>query len=76
MLLTNLSHENLNKFVIKYIYNDKVSTTLTEMTGQKWKNMKNRKAKALPRIGPDVDSNFHRNETVMYYAHLLLNFQN
>ena len=22
MLLTNISHENLNKFVIKYIYND------------------------------------------------------
>ena len=24
-------HENLNKFVIKYIYNDKVSTTLTDI---------------------------------------------
>ena len=43
MLLTNLSHEKLNKFVIKYIVNDKVSTTLTEMKAQKWKNMKNRK---------------------------------
>ena len=43
MLLTNLSHENLNKFVIKYIVNDKVSTALTEMRAQKWKNMKNRK---------------------------------
>ena len=76
MFLTNLSHENLNKFVIKYIYDDKVSTTLTQMRAQKWKNIKNGKAKAFARIGPDVDSNFHRNERVMYYAHLLLNFQN
>ena len=36
MLLTNLSHENRSKFVIKYIYNDKVSTTLTEMRAKKW----------------------------------------
>ena len=76
MLLKNLSHENLDKSVIKYIYNDKVSTTLTGMRAQKWKNMKNRKAKSFARIGPDVDSNFHRNERVMYYAHVLLNFQN
>ena len=38
--------------------------------------MKNKRVKAFARIGPDVDSNFHRNEKVMYYAHLLLNFQN
>ena len=47
MFLTQLSHENLNKFVIKYIYNDKVSTTLTEMRAQKWKYIKNRKAQTL-----------------------------
>ena len=76
MFLTNLSHENLNKFVIKYIYNNKVSTTFKKMRTQKWKNMKNRKAKTFARIGPDVDSNFHRNERVMSYAHVLLNFQN
>ena len=35
MVLTQISHENLKKFVIKYIYNDKVSTTLTEMRAQK-----------------------------------------
>ena len=29
MSLTQLLHENLNKFVLKYIYNNKVSTTLT-----------------------------------------------
>lgn len=40
MLLTNLSREYLNKYVMKYIYNDKVSTTLTEMRGLKWKHRK------------------------------------
>ena len=38
--------------------------------------MKNKKAKTFSRIGPDVDSNFLRYERVMYYAHVLLNFQN
>ena len=38
--------------------------------------MKNKKAKTFSRIGPDVDPNFHRYERVMYYAHVLLNFQN
>ena len=75
-LLTNLSHENLNKFVIKYIFNNKVSTTLTEMRAQKWKNMNNRKAKTFARIGPYVGSNFNKNERVMYYADVSLNFQN
>ena len=37
-----------NKFVIKYIYNDKAYTTLTEMRAQKWKNMKKGKQKTLP----------------------------
>ena len=35
ILLKNLSHENLSKFVIKCIYNEKLSTTLTEMREQK-----------------------------------------
>ena len=35
--MKSLSHENLNKFVIKYTYNDKVSTTSTEMRAQKCK---------------------------------------
>ena len=38
--------------------------------------MKNRKVKTFSRIGFDIDSNFHRKERVMYYAHVLLNFQN
>ena len=35
VLLNNLSHENLNKLAIKYVYNDNVSSTLTEMRAQK-----------------------------------------
>ena len=76
MVLTQISHENLKKFVIKYICNDKVSTTLTEMRAQKWKNIKNRKAQTFARRGSAVKSNFHTNERIMYYANVLLNFQN
>ena len=47
MLLTNLSREYLNKYVMKYIYNDKVSTTLTEMRGLKWKHRKKQENKSL-----------------------------
>ena len=39
-LLSNLSQENLNTFVIKYIYNDKLSKNLGEMRCNKWKRMK------------------------------------
>ena len=39
MFLTQLLYENLNKFVIRYIYNDKVSTALTEMRAQKRQNI-------------------------------------
>ena len=76
IVLTQLSHENLKKFVIKFIYKDKVSTTLTETRAQKWKNLKNRKAQTFARIVPAVDANFHRNERVTYYANVLLNVQN
>ena len=51
-LLSNLSQENFNKFVIKY--NDKLSKNLGEMRCNKWKRMKNKKAKSLARVGPTV----------------------
>ena len=76
MFLTQLLHEDLNTFAVKYIYNDKVNTTLTEIRAQTWKNIENRKAQAFARTRPDVDSNFRKNERVMYYANALLNFQN
>ena len=76
MFLAQLLHENLNKNIIKDIDNSKVNTNLMEMRAQKWKDMKNREEQTFARIGPDVDSNFYRNKRVMYYANVLLNFQN
>ena len=61
MFLTQLSHDNFDKFVIKHIQNEWESTTLTEMRAQKWTNIKIRKAQTFATIEPDVDSNFHRN---------------
>ena len=46
------------------------------MIAQKWQNMKNREAQTFARIGPDVDSNFHRTERFMQDSNVLLNFQN
>ena len=63
--LTELLSHNLNEFVTKYIYNGKESNTLTEMTAQKWKNIKNRKAHTFARIGAGVDSNFRRNKSCL-----------
>ena len=60
------SHKNLHKFVIKYIYNNKVTTTFTEMRAHKWKKMKNKKSKNFAKLGPDVDSNFYRTERVIH----------
>ena len=37
MFLTQLLHKNFNKFVIKYIFNDKVRNTLTEMIAKSGK---------------------------------------
>ena len=75
MFLPKLLHEDLIKFVVKYIYKDKLGTTLTKMRAQKWENMKNRKAQTFARTGIGLDSNFYGNERVMYYANMLLNFQ-
>ena len=64
------------RYCKKYIWNVLITPNLTKMRAQKWKNMKNRKAQTFVRAIPDVDSNFRRNERVMYYANVLINFQN
>ena len=63
-LLLTLTHESLNKFIIKYVYNDKNSKSFGEMRTLKWNKMKNRKAKSFSRLGP-----------VIYQTNILLNFQ-
>ena len=60
-LLANLSQDNLDTFVIKYIYNGKSSTCLAEMRAKKWKRLKSKRAKSIARIGPDQYLNTHRN---------------
>ena len=47
MLLAHLSYGKINKCLIKYIYKDKVSTSLTDRRAQMWKNMKIGKHKPL-----------------------------
>ena len=66
-LLLNLSEENLTKFIIKYIYDDKLC--------KKWRKMKTKKAKSLARVGPDDDSNIQRNKRVKYHTNVFLHFQ-
>ena len=72
-LLSNLTQESLHKFIIRYIYNDKRSNTLGEMRA---KSMKTKKAKSIARFGPDRNSNYYRNQRVIYHVNVLLNFQN
>ena len=75
-LLLNLSEENLTKFIIKYIYNDKLSNNcLGKMRSKKWRRMKTKEVKSLARVGPDDDSNIQRNKRVIYHTNVLLNFQ-
>ena len=76
MLLSNLSLANIDKFIIKFVYNDKSSTTLGEMRYEKWRKMKTKKVKSMARIGPDQHSNTHRSKRVIYQCNIILNFQN
>ena len=75
-LLSNLTQESLDKFIIRDIYNDKRSNTLGETRARKWKSMKTKKAKSIARLGPDRNSNYYRNQRVIYHVNVLLNFQN
>ena len=70
-LLCDLSDEALIKFVIKYVYNDKKSTTLAEMREARWTKMKK---KSLSRVGIDTDTCLQRNQRVRYQVKLLENF--
>ena len=56
-MFLNITHESLNEFVIRYIYNDKKSKSFDGMQAAKWKKMKSRKSKSFLRLGLDADSN-------------------
>ena len=56
-MFLNITHESLNEFVIRYIYNDKKSKSFDGMQAAKWKKMKSRKVKSISRLGPDAETN-------------------
>ena len=70
-LLLDFSDTALNEFVIKYVYNDKNSVTLSEMREKRWGRMKK---KSLARAGIDEDTSLLRKKRVRYQSFQLENF--
>ena len=62
-LLETMTEDSLRRFIIKFVYNDMTSETLTEVRWKRWNNMKK---KDFKRIGIDEDSNVHRTKRVMF----------
>ena len=74
-LLQDPTSENLETFVIKFIYNDSVSSTLVGMRKKKWWRTKKKNKKTLARLGPDKVSNEWRTKRVIYQIHVMESFQ-
>ena len=53
------------------IFNDNKSNVFSEMRAQKWEKMKSKRKWSIARIGPDNESNFYRNQRVMYNVRIL-----
>ena len=70
-LLLDFSDQSLIKFTIKYVYNDKESSTLAEMRAKKWDAMKK---KSLARVGIDEDTCVLRNKRVRYQSYVFEHF--
>ena len=73
-LLNEATVDSLEKFVIKYIYNDRNSCTLAEMRKRIWSRTKKKNRKTLARIGPDKISNDLRTKRVQYHIRVLESF--
>ena len=69
--LTKETRQNMTKFVIKYVYNDTVSSTPAEARVAKWKKQKK---KSLCRMIPDEDSLAHHFKRVNYMSYIQKNF--
>ena len=67
--------ENLEKFVVKYMYNDPVSKTLPEMRKRVCSRTKKKNKKTLARIGPDKVSNEWRTKRILYQIDVMESFQ-
>ena len=72
-LLKELSVDSLRKFIIQFVYNDKISKTLTEMRESRWKRMKR---KCFARLGIDEDSHQRRFERVRYIVNQIESYEN
>ena len=62
-LLETMTEDSIRKFIIKFVYNDKTSETLTEMRKKRWEKMKK---KDFKRIGIDEDTNKERTKRVIF----------
>ena len=69
--LTDEAISNLNKFVIKYVYNDNKSLTPSAARASKWRCQKK---KSLTRMIPDSDSLLYHFERVNYMTYIQKNF--
>ena len=69
--LTDEAISDMNKFVIKYVYNDKTSLTPSAARVLKWRNQKR---KSLTRMIPDSDSLIHHFHRVNYMSYIQRNF--
>jgi len=74
--LQKATPDSLEKFVIKFIYNDKKSNTLKEMRKNIWRKTKLKNKKTLARIGPEKSSNDLRTTRVLYQIKNLESFAN
>ena len=68
--------DSLEKFVIKFVYNDKKSNSLKEMRKNIWRKTKHKNKKTLARIGPEKSSNDLRTMRVLYQIRNLESFAN
>ena len=75
-LLEDICPENLETFLIKYIYNDTVSKSLPEMRKNIWNRTKIKNRKTLARIGPDKISNDLRIKRVLFQIKVAESFEN
>ena len=69
--LTDEAIANMNKFVIKYVSNDKSSITPAAARATKWRCQK---IKSITRMIPDPDSLLHHFKRVNYMAFIQKNF--
>ncbi len=64
--------DDMAMFTIRYIYDDKLSTSLGDARAKKWKQMKKRKSTL--RLPPDRDSHDLKTTRANYQAYVFMNY--